>query len=75
MQDLFSDVPELSLSCAIKHFIRTEGGPPTIAAFLRRYPWARTVFNVEKREQAEEQKRRIDFSAMLGKETMHLECH
>ena len=36
MQDLFSDAPELSLSCALKHFIRTEGGPPTVAAFLRK---------------------------------------
>jgi len=67
MQDLFSDAPELSLSCALRHFIRTEGGPPTIAAFLWKYPWARTVFNVEKREQAEEQKRRIEFFALLGK--------
>jgi hypothetical protein len=67
MQDLFSDAPELSLSCALRHFIRTEGGPPTIAAFLRKYPWARTVFNAEKRGQAEEQKRRIEFFALLRK--------
>ena len=67
MQDLYLDAPELTLSGALRYFIRTEGGPPTIAAFLRKYPWARTVFNVEKREQAEEQKRRIDFFALLGK--------
>ena len=48
MQDLFSDAPELSLSCAVRYFIRSESGPPTIAAFLRKSPWAQPVFNVEK---------------------------
>ncbi len=67
MQDLLIDVPEVTLSGAIRYFIGTEGGSTTIAAFLRRYPWARTVFKDEKREQAEEQKRKVEFFALLGK--------
>ena len=64
MADLLMDAPEMTPSIAIRWFIRTEGGPSTIAAFLRRYPWARTVFNDEKREQGEEHKRRRDFLAI-----------
>lgn len=61
------DAPEVTLSDAIRYFIFTEGGPTTIAAFLRRYPWARTVFKDEKREQAEEQKRKVESFALFGK--------
>ena len=63
MADLLMDVPEMTPSVAIRWFIRTEGGPSTIAAFLRKYPWARTVFNNEKRDQKEEHKRQRDFLA------------
>jgi len=67
MQDLLMDSPEMTLAGAIRYFIGTEGGSTTIAAFLRRYPWARTVFKDEKREKAEEQKRKVEFFALFGK--------
>ena len=63
MADLLMDVPDMTPSVAIRLFIRTEGGPPTIAAFLRKYPWARTVFNAEKSEMVEEHKQQKDFLA------------
>ena len=63
VQDVLIDASAITLSGAIRHFIQTEGGPPTIAGFLRKYLWARTVFNDEKRENAEKQKRRIEFEA------------
>ena len=50
VRDAFLDRQDLTLRQAIKFFIRTEGGPPTVAEFLRRYTWARRVFNEIKRE-------------------------
>jgi hypothetical protein len=67
MQDLLKDAQEVTISSAIRYFIGTEGGAPTIAACLRSYPWARAVFKDGKREQAEEQKRKVEFFALLGK--------
>ena len=53
VQDALIDEPNISLSAAIRHFICTEGGPSTIQEFLRKFPWASTVFKAEKVAHAE----------------------
>jgi SprT-like family len=63
-RDLLMEAPDAPLSDAIRSFFSTEGGPKTIAAFLRKYQWARAVFNEEKKEGAEEEKRKIAFFAI-----------
>ena len=46
--------PDLSISDAIRHFIRTIGGRTTIRAFLTKYRWTQAAFKDEKRRVLEE---------------------
>ena len=66
VQDVVADSPAITLSKALKHFSRNEGGPDTIAGFLRKYPWVRAVFRDEKRKFIDEQKRIANLRARLG---------
>jgi hypothetical protein len=50
IQYVLTDVPDMTLSAAIRHFIYTEGGAATITEFLKKCPWAGQVFQDEKRE-------------------------
>jgi hypothetical protein len=64
VQDVLVGAPDITLSEVIRHFIRNEGGPPTIKAFLKKFPWAARVFKLEKTARAEYDKRR---NALLAK--------
>jgi hypothetical protein len=57
VQDILMDVPNISLSNAIRLFISSQGGPSTITEFRRKFPWAEAVFNFEKSDRAEQEKR------------------
>ena len=57
IQDALIDAPGMTLSAAIRWFASSVGGAKTITEFRKKYPWARAVFNNEKREHAEDQKR------------------
>jgi len=56
VEDTFFDLslngtlPELTLSDVITDFIRDVGGPDTISAFKKKYPWADAVFQQARTE-------------------------
>lgn len=64
IQDALIDAPDTTLSAAIRWFASSVGGAKTISTeFRKKYPWARAVFNDEKRERAEDRKRAADLLA------------
>ena len=67
VQDALIGYPDITLSQAIKHFSCNEGGPQTIAAFLKKYPWVRSVYKNAKKERADHEKMRAQFLAMLNR--------
>lgn len=66
VQEVIADYPAITLSKALRHFSDIEGGPDTIKAFLKKYPWVRAVFKEEKRKLIEEQERAAELRARLG---------
>jgi hypothetical protein len=53
VQDALADAgPDVTVSNLIRHFITTEGGAPTISAFLKRNPWARKMIDHRPKEGA-----------------------
>jgi hypothetical protein len=48
--DLSLDLPQATAQQCIRHFISEVGGPTSIAAFLRKYPWAPRTFTAVKKE-------------------------
>lgn len=66
VQEVIADSPAITLPEALRHFSSIEGGPDTIAGFLRKYPWVRAVFRDEKKKFFEEQKRIAEWRARLG---------
>lgn len=44
------DIPTVTLRQAIRYFIRNEGGPPTVAKFLKRNPWVPQAFQAAKKD-------------------------
>ena len=66
VQDVLADSSAITLSETLRHSSSIEGGPDTIARFLRKYPWVRAVFRDEKSKFIEEQKRVAELRARLG---------
>lgn len=65
IEDMLQDIPGITLSAAVRGFIREEGGPPTISGFLKKYPWVPKVFLAEKRSLSEDLRRTSDLLLKL----------
>jgi hypothetical protein len=66
VQDTLMDAPDITFSDAVRHFIRCEGGAPTISAFVEKCPWAKAMFARAKKENDANRKRLTDLRALLG---------
>jgi SprT-like family len=62
IQDALMDAPNITSSVAVRWFVSSYGGAGSVAEFLRKYPWAGTVFKQEKKSSAEELERAAEFA-------------
>ena len=67
--DILIDFPQVTLSQAMRGFIRREGGPATVAEFKRKYPWVAAVFRRTKGEHDQHVSRRAAILAAIKPKT------
>ena len=54
MQNLLvEEIPNCTFSVAARYFVQSYGGARSAAELLRKYPWAKQIFDEEKRIKAE----------------------
>jgi hypothetical protein len=69
VRDALTDVPEITLRDAVRRFIYWEGGAKTASEFIKKCPWAGSLFKHEKQMHIEYLRRRDEVRAAFQANT------